>query len=57
VLEHLYLEKTQLRLKEQSFWLRLATCCARIAGLIASLAFVDLKDGGDCHLKATEVPR
>jgi uncharacterized membrane protein len=38
--EHLYLEEPQWMLKEQSFWLRLTTCCATIAGLFASLAFV-----------------
>jgi hypothetical protein len=35
-------------------WLRLATCCARIAGLFALRAFVGLADGGDSYLAATE---
>jgi hypothetical protein len=52
--EHLYLEVLQWKLKEQGFWLRLAICCARIAGLFASLAFVGLTDDGDRHLEATE---
>jgi hypothetical protein len=39
--------------KEQGLWLRLATCCARIAGLFALLAFVGLTKGRDRHLEAT----
>jgi hypothetical protein len=54
VQEDLYLEEPQWMLKEQGFWLRLATCCARIAGLCASLSFEGLTDGGDRHLEATE---
>ncbi len=46
-----------MRIKERGFRLRLATCCARIAGLFASLAFVSLTDGKDCDLEATEGPR
>ncbi len=55
--EHLYLEEPQWMWKEQGFWLRLATCCARIAGLFALLTFIGLTDGGDRHLEATEGPR
>ncbi len=55
--ERLYLEEPRWSLKEQGFWLMLATCCARIAGLFALLAFAGLVDGGDRHLEATEGPR
>ncbi len=41
-------------LKEKGFWLRLATCYARITGLFALLTFDGLKDGGDCPLEANE---
>ncbi len=54
---HLYLEEPQWSLKEQGFWLRLTTCCAKIAGLFALLAFVVLIDSRDRHLEATEGPR
>jgi hypothetical protein len=55
--KHLNLKEHQWRLKERGCWLRLATCCARIAGLFASLAFIGLTDGGDHHLEATKEPR
>jgi hypothetical protein len=55
--DHLYLEGPPQMLKEQGFWLRLATCCARITGLFASLAFVGLMNGGDHYLEAAEWPR
>lgn len=49
VLEHLYLEEPQSRLKENGFWLRLATCCTRIAGHYAKCASAGLKSVVDCH--------
>jgi hypothetical protein len=55
--EHMYLVEPQWRFKEQGFWLRLATCYAKIAGLLASLAFISSRDGGNCHLEAIEGPR
>ncbi len=42
--------KLEFKLKEQSFWLRLVTCCARIAGLLASLASICLTDGRYQHV-------
>jgi hypothetical protein len=51
------LEELQWRLTEQGFLLRLATCCARIAGLFTRLVFAGLKGGVDRHLVAIEGPR
>ncbi len=50
--KHLYFEEPQWILKEQGFWLRLATCYARIAGLFALLALISLTGGTVYHLEA-----
>jgi hypothetical protein len=50
--KHLYFEEPQWILKEQGFWLRLATCYARIAGLFALLALISLTGGKVYHLEA-----
>ncbi len=51
--EHLYLEEPQCKLKKQGFWLKVAICCSRTAGLSKLLAFVFLMAGGNCHQRAT----
>jgi hypothetical protein len=52
--EHLYLEEPRWNLREQGFWLRLATCCARYARLLTFHVFTGLLNGGDCDLEVTE---
>jgi hypothetical protein len=55
--KHLCLEEPQRHSKKWGFWLRLAPCCARIAGLFAVHAFAGLAGSSNCYPEATEWPK